>query len=185
VRGGVLTRTNVPVLLATFGALSACVSHDAYPREWAATGPGSSMRCSDYQGDYREVGESTADRRARLSEFLDVASKGDLAGLRLDVDAEGRVAVRRLRLTSDGDVRMEDEPGIVLACKDGVLQFVPRSPARDGVFIGHSTGQSTWAKADDGALVVRFAGETLGTALVVIPVAASEVNWFRFRPLPR
>ena len=184
-RGGVLTHAGRCVALLAFGALSACVLHDAYPRDWADVHLSSAMRCGDYAGTYREVGEASAARRVRLSEFLGVPTRDNLAGVRLDVDAAGRVVVRRLRLTSDGDVRAEDEPGAVLACKDGVLQFPPRATSRDGLLIGVATQQTTWAKADDGALVVRAASDAAGTTLVVMPVAGSDLTWYRFRPLAR
>ena len=191
-RRGLLRRASGllwPVALAASIALSACVTHDAYPPAWSRVDVAALARCTDYQGDYLDVGDSSAtDGRPRLSGFLGVATEvrgAGNAGVRLNVDADGRVAVRLLRLTSDGAMRADDLPDRILDCSSGVLQFPPRQPARDSLFIGQQWGQVTWSKAGDGALVLRAASAGAGTVLVVVPVAGSDVTWYRFPALAR
>jgi hypothetical protein len=191
------------ILAATIGLfLTGCVgSKMVYPEDWAPLASADSGTCQNITGKYRAISEPLPYYTRTCANV----GKGwycrslpeDLADIRRPITEDTWVEINgsdrtELRVTVWTKDTIQNSITLRAAAKqfecgdDGaVVKIEPEFMAGDGA-IGINTGfEYSFRKATDGSLVMKETTSGGGLIFLVIPVAGSSTQWWKWQPLER
>ncbi len=174
--------------------LSGCM-HSGYPNDWASLS--SNTDCANISGTYKQEGESAAKSRqsdALLSRLLDPNKDSGIAfyehgdvqdvsivqtdgKLKIDATLNSEVIASWTLDSGDGGLSCDEGQWIYYSETD----FFGDEPQAMAMGVGRGTARIS--KIEDGTLIVEIRSFVAGTAILVIPMAASERVYYRFYPL--
>lgn len=185
-------RAFIATLMTTI-SLTGCF-HAPYPTEWSALPDGA--KCEAFSGTFDQLGssaQSSGNDAAYLSWLLDPDRASGLNYSehktieRVMIDYSGEaVAVSALKDERVAATWSLPSNGHALECENGQLvyakgsEFVGDEP--QAMVLGVAWGSGAMSRAADGSLIIHTQSGGVGTAILVIPFAASGSDYFRFTP---
>ena len=174
------------LMMAAFLFLTyACVSRPDYPQDWNAVTKNSAI--PNISGHYENIGEYGEDRKHKpnLYRLLIRGNFNDNNKIQ-SISISQKESELLIEAYSDGSI-VESRIAKIESYNNEKGFIIINDPKpeggvnRDGV-LGYTWDSLAIAKSSDGSLIIRKDGGAVAIMLL-IPVAISEQNWYRFLQL--
>jgi hypothetical protein len=159
-----------------------CHSFPPYPQEWGDIVSAKRSECIDLSGFYTNTGEdaSSPDRPIHFG-FLMYGDRRAASRIEIGESDDNSVFVSLWDGTQLVD-RKRYVRGKDFECTTSEVHLNGKTDVVGENVLGVTYTRYSMMRTQDGSLVVRQSSGGVGLAFGIVPMAGSDIHWYRFRP---